>query len=131
MQGYDKGTIKHMLNVLWNRSGNQIIWYAEDLELEYKTSIAATTTVTFTEIPTTCKIIFCSIHIYNGTGSSAYMGIKRRSSSTNKFYYSLYTAGATTAYKFGAMIIPTYQNQIYIDDIGGTVDQFKILGYSL
>jgi hypothetical protein len=139
MQGYDKGTIKHKLNVLESKLPSSgiantdfISWYlfTSDNYLNYKTSITGSTTITFSELPV--KTIFILAYI-DGYGNSVHtlLRLQRKSTATIKLSTIYIFPGNSSTHLSDIVILPTDGNTIYCDAKVDNIDDFLILGYGV
>ena len=122
MQGYDKGTIKHKLNVLEKR--NIILFNTADW-LQYKT-ISTGTTITVTQLPPNTFGIF---FYYSGYGNpQARIWLRRKSTDTVDTVMGIYNDAATN-YIYNSFLLGTDDNTFYCYDIKGTIIDLYIYGY--
>ena len=103
--------------------------FTDGNELDYTSSIAASTTVTIPELPVNTVSILISIRIRK-TAPSTSLEIKRKSSDTSRYYFTNYGSNVQRRLR-GNYELPTYQNSFYVVIEEDDCDYFRIIGYKV
>lgn len=100
-----------------------------DQSLDYVSSFAPATTITFSELPTNTIAVWIHWEIER-PGNYAGWYTKRNSSDTEKIELLAGRYAETSAFN-SILWLPTDGNSIYIDAVYGTKKTFKVFGYKV
>jgi hypothetical protein len=133
----DTGFILNELKVLRNEgvtNTNQVVreyQFTADNELDYTASIADTTTVTVSELPSNTISIIVYVRINDNAGD-AYISFKRNTTDTQSFLLPYTAVGGGGATESASMLeIPTDANTFYVGNEHDTCQNFNIVGYKV
>jgi hypothetical protein len=140
MQGYDKGTIKHKLNVLERKlpkpgiantvAANGIYFFDADTQLDYSTAIGSNTLVTISQLPTNTIFIIAWVGLGDNTCGDTVLRWKKKS--TDTLYYDFQGDGAAVARNHSILIMPTHQNTFYVTNFRSSLyNYFHVIGYGV